>query len=92
MYIDDGIVAVRGRDKAIAASQQVQKDLLQAGWVVNAKKSQWEPARMIAWLGFDLDLQQGQIRVPEHKMVALNERLHAAITSQLTPARLLASI
>ena len=36
VYIDDGIVAVKGTVKAIAESEQVQNDLLEAGWVVYA--------------------------------------------------------
>ena len=59
VYVDDGIVAIKGKDKAVAASQQVQKDLLLAGWVVSVKKSQWEPDRSIRWFGFGLDLEQG---------------------------------
>ena len=89
VYIDDGIVAVKGKDKAVTASQQVQKDLLLAGWVVNVKKSQWEPDRSIRWLGFELDLEQGQIRVPRHKMVAMKECLHLANSSLRVPAKLL---
>ena len=37
VYIDDGIVAVKGNDKAVAVSHQVQRDLLLAG-SVNVKK------------------------------------------------------
>ena len=51
VYINDGIVAVKGKDKAVALSQQVRKDLLLAGWVVSVKKSQWELGRSIRWLG-----------------------------------------
>ena len=92
VYIDDGIVAVKGMDRAIAESEQVQKDLLHVGWVVNVKKSQWMPVKSITWLGFELDLEQGQLIVPKHKLVTLHKRLNMARKGQGIPAKTLASL
>ena len=66
VYIDDGIAAVK--DEAKKESSRVQRDLLDAGWVLNDTKSQWSPEKIITWLGFELDVEQGQLRVPNHKM------------------------
>ena len=92
MYIDDGIVAVKGRDKAIRESLQVRRELIEAGCVINDTKSQWSPEKIISWLRFKLDMEHGQLRVPEGKMVALQESLHMVNRSCRVPAKLLASI
>ena len=46
----------------------------------------------ITWLGFELDLGQGQIRVLRHKIMALKERFQFANSSLRLPAKLLTII
>ena len=46
----------------------------------------------IIWFGFELNVEQGQLRVLKHKMVALQEHLHMMSMSRRVPAKLLASI
>lgn len=92
VYIDDGIVAVKGKEEAKTESVWVQRDLSDACLVPNDTKSQWSPEKIIAWLGFELDVEQGQLRVPRHKMLMLQERLRMVSTSLRVPAKLLASI
>ena len=55
IYIDDGLAVCLSRTQALRASAQVQLDLKQAGFVVNEKKSHWNPTRHIQWLGFIVD-------------------------------------
>ena len=42
IYLDNGIVAVKGKERAISESALVKSDLEHAGFVVNIQKSQWE--------------------------------------------------
>lgn len=51
IYLDDGVVAVKGKDAADAASRRVRNDLSKAGLVENTEKSNWVPAQRLAWLG-----------------------------------------
>lgn len=37
VYLDDGLVAVEGRQKANEVSKLVQEDLTRAGWVENVR-------------------------------------------------------
>ena len=55
MYIDDGIVALEGKQNASVVSSQVWKDLKNAAFIVNVSKSKWTPAKETAWLGFDIN-------------------------------------
>ena len=59
--MDDGMVAVQGKDAADAASRRVRNDLSKAGLVENTEvgcqRSAW------AWLGFIIDLEKGKMEV-----------------------------
>ena len=90
--LDDGLCAVAGRQKALEASELVRTTLARAGFVVHLIKSIWEPIRRLPWLGFVVDLELGQIDVPQAKLTALQHMLdHACWVAQI-PARYLASI
>jgi len=67
LYLDDGIVAVSGRQAAIEVSDKVRQDLAKVGLVENMAKSKWQPSQKTAWLGFELDLGAGQISIPQEK-------------------------
>ena len=43
IYLDDGIVAVKGKDAAIEESRHVKHDLKSAGFVIHIEKSIWDP-------------------------------------------------
>ena len=89
MYIDDYVVAVKGEDNAIIVSKQVKKDLLNAGRVINSETSQWAPEKCITWLGFELEMERGQLRVPEWKLTALHGWLHETRKRRHIPAKCL---
>ena len=61
VYLDDGLCAMGGESNALEASTLVQSTLSQAGFVANVKKSIWKPTQRLQWLGFVIDLSQGQI-------------------------------
>ena len=63
LYLDDGIVAVEGKEEALETSLKVQRDLARAGFVANVAKCKWEPAKHCVWLGFEIDLEQGYVSV-----------------------------
>ena len=65
LYLDDGIVAVKGEERAKCESERIQGDLAKAGLIVNYSKSHWLPTKRLLWLGFKLDLEKGQLRVPQ---------------------------
>ena len=71
MYIDDGIVAVEGKEKAHEVSLMVQEDLKNADFITHIEKSRWDPTKTIVWLGFEINLEQGQIIIPQRKIDAL---------------------
>ena len=92
LYLDDGVVAVKGKEEALRESKQVQQDLQNAGLVTNLEKSQWKPTRCIEWLGFIIDLEKGQFLVPPGKLASLHENLMRVNDLPCVPACMLASV
>ena len=92
LYLDDGIVAVKGKQQAEEASHKVRQDLVKVGLVEHTAKCSWVPSQQARWLGFNLDLQQGVISVPEEKIAALKLQLIAALDGDSLKARDLANI
>ena len=92
LYLDDGIIAVKGKKQAEVASHQVREDLVKAGLVEHTAKCSWVPSQQAKWLGFKLDLQQGVISVPDEKIKALRSELSRVTAKGALRARELASI
>ena len=91
LYLDDGIVAAKGLENSNRMSVRIRQDLVRAGLIVNEAKSQWEPVRKLTWLGFEIDLEIGQLTVPEDKLVCLCELLQSLLERAFVPAKVLAS-
>jgi len=64
IYLDDGIVRVKGECQAVEASSLVKLDLDNASFVINAEKNSWAPFQAIEWLGFRINLVKGMFSVP----------------------------
>jgi len=92
IYLDDGIVSVKGEHQAVEASSQVKLDLENAGFVINTEKSSWAPSQAMEWLGFRIDLVKGMLSVPARKLKALQLIVNQARATTGVPARQLASI
>ena len=83
---------MKGEAKARLESKQVERDLEQAGFIVNIEKSVWEPSQRVEWLGFNIDLALGKFSVPTSKIEMLKENLAKAMHARLLPAKQLASL
>ena len=92
VYLDDGIVAVRGKEKALVESARVKQDIENARFVIHVEKSTWEPSHTIEWLGFQIDLSKGEFSVPVAKIDALKSKLIKIKGAKCVPARELASL
>ena len=49
--------------------------LSKVGFVVNEAKSTWTPMQKLQWLGFTIDLEHGQVSVPEKQLNDLRRLL-----------------
>lgn len=92
VYLDDGIGLAANGDKAMECSSVVQHTLREAGFVIQTEKSKFQPAQAGKWLGFDIDLKNGVIAIPEEKIADLHEHLKHAQQAISLSARAIASI
>ena len=92
VYLDDGICAVEGEQEASRVSQLVKDTLAKTGFVVNEAKSTWTPTHRLEWLGFNIDLQSGNISVPEKKINILKDMLQGALKQRQMCAKNIASL
>ena len=87
VYLDDGIISVKGGQRASDENALVRYELQCAGFVTNLEKSQWTPSKSLEWLGFI-----GEVSVPQNKLDALKSQLQAIAKAPRVPARQLASV
>ena len=92
MYLDDGIVAAKGKLLARETSSRIQENLEKDGFVVHTVKSKWEPSQMCTWLGFVINLSSGHIQVPQEKIDNLRAQVREATQQTTLTARYIASI
>ena len=92
LYLDDGICAVEREREAVRVSTWVRDTLEKEGFVANEAKCTWTPTHKLQWLGFNIDLEQGELSVPETKLSMLKSLLRCAVTWQCISTRSLASI
>ena len=91
IYLDDGIIAVKGKTEAIAESTKVKQDLELAGHIINIGKC-LGTYQSIEWLSFYTDLAIGKFSIPAQKIAALKAKLSEAKQKRLFPAKQLVSI
>ena len=75
-YLDDGIGGHSSAQQAAAVSEKVKSDIERSGFLWHPDKSVWEPTQCAEVLGFIVNLVDGYFRVPERRIVQLNNQLH----------------
>ena len=92
MYLDDGICTNESRVSLQAQVKVMRNDLINLGFIVNEEKSCWDPVSKLVWLGFFLDLEKYEIKLPEVKSIKLHEKIQISLHSKFLTARKLSSI
>ena len=89
VYIDDGAGIDFDENSAKQAALMTRSLLLDTGWVVNEEKSQWEPRRVMTWLGVNLDLIQNAYSITQERVTSLLSSIKSLLKSPYTTARAL---
>ena len=92
VYIDDGIVPVESESQRLRHEEIVLSDLEEAGFLLSIDKCCLKPCQIGEWLGFIIDLVQGQFRVPEQKLEKLKSSIRSVSHLERIPVRALASV
>ena len=68
VYIDNGNCVAKNFIETRKAGKLLKKDLENAGFVLNNKKSIWLPTRQIKFLGFIVNTKKINFTVPKEKL------------------------
>ena len=89
IYIDDGIVASRSFQLAKTTGKLIKNDLVSAGFVINAEKSDFYPKTRGKWLGTIIDTIGMTFTVPSEKINKLLADIkNILMQNGLTPKQL----
>ena len=70
-FIDDGLAVEYSEAQAKENSKFVRDSLSFSGFVVNVKKSEWEPKLVMEWLGVVLDFRKQTYRISEFRISSI---------------------
>ena len=75
VYLDDILILGKSAKRLKSQVAVVLQTLIEAGLVINFKKSFLEPSQNIQHLGFTLNLQEGLLQIPKSKLTSLQKEL-----------------
>ena len=78
-YLDDGAGADQVQNETMKMSTVVRRDIAASGFIANKEKRQWVPSQLGELLGFIVDLQHGNFRVPARRVEALKQLIDTII-------------
>ena len=76
IFLDDGWLIEKNKEKCRCIAQSVQKDLISAGFIPNEEKSIWETTQVIDWLGITWDTQKGTICIIERRIAKIKDPIN----------------
>ena len=92
VYLDDGAGIEFSNQSARQASKMTRRLLKDSGFVQNETKSQWEPVRVMTWLGIEVDLNNNTYSITQERIISLLSSINFLLKSPYTSARSLSKI
>jgi len=80
-YLDDFFFSKMGEQACMRLHLRVRKDFFSAGLIMNVPKYYLTPSLMLPQLGFDVDLAEGNFRVPVDHWEAIHSLIDSSIIS-----------
>ena len=92
VFLDDGLQCHKDYQTTRHSALIIKGSLLASGWVPDRTKSCWIPKQVISWLGFIIDLLQGQIFCSEDRILKTALLLSSALLHKRIHVKFLAKI
>ena len=92
IFIDDGIAIFRTLEEANKLAPKIKADLIDAGFLINEQKSNWEPSQVFSWLGFNFDSTSMRISVDEEKIINVVKNIKSVLHRRMVSPRQVAQI
>ncbi|CAI7784822.1 unnamed protein product [Closterium sp. NIES-53] len=80
-YVDDILFLCQSKAHAQAICQGVILDIKEAGFVINAKKSQLSPSQRLRFLGVELEIDTGRFSIGPDRRAALNSTIQNLLSA-----------
>ncbi len=90
-YLDDFCLLASSKEEALKVARVVREHLERLGFILNESKCNWVPTRVQEFLGFELDTELMEIRLPLSKLRRVRKEARRILNSQNLSARKLAS-
>ena len=92
VYLDDFLLIAETKNRAAAGFKASLTLLVGLGLTLNYCKSLVIPAQFVISLGFELDLAQGAIRVPQHMLTSIAADIRRLLSTDLPTVRRVSSV
>jgi len=81
-YLDDFFFSKKGRHAYLLLCRRVRKYLFDAGLIIHEPMCNLDPALCLRQLGFDVDMGDGEFRVPVDRWEALQSKTDAILAAR----------
>jgi hypothetical protein len=92
IYLDDILLIAKSKNLAEKQTGILLQDLVSSGLTINFKKSKTSPSQLVDHLGFQMNLAQGNLQVPQAKLKSIRKELGKFITQTTMNCRKAAAI
>ena len=92
VYLDDILVLGPSPQKVASQTAFMLKTLESAGMTVNQKKSVLTPTQEIVHLGFSVNLKEGLLQVPHHKLRSVKKDLGKVVVAKAMSPRKMSQV
>ena len=92
IFIDDGIAGQKTEALTSQMAENVETDLIKAGFTINREKSDFTPKQTGKWLGFIIDTRTMTFSVPVEKLKKLKNDIRYTLTRKFVTPKDLAKL
>ena len=79
VYIDDGLGVFPLSELALEKAESIRNSLTQCGFIINSKKSIWQPQKELIWLRVKINLINSRFTIPESWVLSIMESIQVTI-------------
>ena len=91
-FLDDGIGIEYNYEEAKRKSEFVQETLTKSGFIPNIQKSTWKPCKILTWLGIDINLSSGTLKITKSRIDNILNTISLILRKIFVSARILAKL
>ena len=86
-YLDDWLVRATSHQECLRHTQTLLRMCQDLGWLVNIEKSELDPKQVFSFVGYQFDLQSGQVRPTPDRWQSLQTKIQELLFLQTCSVR-----